>query len=437
MNNKYKSAEDYIKVPLQSKWYNGRRVYAYLRRSTSKEEQSESLLQQEEWITFIASQLGIEIKEIIFFEETRSGFENRSRPEWKKLLKAVDMSPEWAIILCRDTSRLSRNPRDNMEIADRIFGDNKKKKKIISIFFLSGNQLQEWNERSDKKYIVDKLHQNYTESIETKQKSLSGIILKLQQWIYPYNPPKWLYKYEQFWKWKILRQNDDMWAIRRAFEMKASGEAHTRITKFLLQNGIRICHKELSNVLFKNPIYIGQYTEKNTGEFFDNIVFYEWKPPISMELWQKVQDTFKGRKSQYGKKFENDVIARLLRTNTGRRMTPYIPSGKAAKQYKNTLEKIHISERVILREFMKVVRRMIIVWLQEYKKISRLIVSTVIESRWITLEKIQQDMENFEWKVISNEESHMLTEIMKKPYNELKNPMQSLVPSVEYREKEK
>lgn len=68
-----------------------------------------------------------------------------------------------------------------MEIADRIFGDNKKKKKIISIFFLSGNQLQEWNERSDKKYIVDKLHQNYTESIETKQKSLSGIILKLQQ----------------------------------------------------------------------------------------------------------------------------------------------------------------------------------------------------------------------------------------------------------------
>lgn len=66
-----------------------------------------------------------------------------------------------------------------------------------------------------------------------------------------------------------------MWAIRRAFEMKASGEAHARITKFLLQNGIRICHKELSNVLFKNPIYIGQYTEKNTGEFFDNIIFYE------------------------------------------------------------------------------------------------------------------------------------------------------------------
>lgn len=75
--------------------------------------------------------------------------------------------------------------------------------------------MQEWTERTDKQYIVDKLHQNYTESIETKQKSLSGIILKLEQWLYPYNTLKWLSKHKTIDGRKILKQNHQMGYIRQ------------------------------------------------------------------------------------------------------------------------------------------------------------------------------------------------------------------------------
>jgi len=64
------------------------------------------------------------------FIESKSGFENRTRPKWKEMLTAIDKSKEPCIILTRDTSRLSRNPTDNLEIANRIFGDNGYKKKI-------------------------------------------------------------------------------------------------------------------------------------------------------------------------------------------------------------------------------------------------------------------------------------------------------------------
>jgi DNA invertase Pin-like site-specific DNA recombinase len=92
-----------------------------MRRSTKKAEQADSLPQQEEGIEYIAKEMGIEFSKIILFTESRSGFENRTRKEWNKMLLAIDQSKEPCSILCRDTSRLSRNPTDNLEIANRIF----------------------------------------------------------------------------------------------------------------------------------------------------------------------------------------------------------------------------------------------------------------------------------------------------------------------------
>lgn len=57
----------------------GRIVYAYMRRSTTKREQEDSLLQQEEGITHIAKELGIPLESIRKFTESKSGYENRTR----------------------------------------------------------------------------------------------------------------------------------------------------------------------------------------------------------------------------------------------------------------------------------------------------------------------------------------------------------------------
>jgi hypothetical protein len=65
-------------------------IFAYMRRSTKKEEQAESLLQQEEGIKNIAQKLNINLGDIRFFTESRSGFENRTRKEWSKMIEEID-----------------------------------------------------------------------------------------------------------------------------------------------------------------------------------------------------------------------------------------------------------------------------------------------------------------------------------------------------------
>lgn len=117
----YKKPPSTIKAPLQGLSKSGKTVFAYMRRSTTKKEQASSLPQQEEGIEIIARELGIEIEKVNAFTESRSGYENRKRPEWNKMLEEMDALDEPCDILCRDTSRLSRNPTDNLAIANRIF----------------------------------------------------------------------------------------------------------------------------------------------------------------------------------------------------------------------------------------------------------------------------------------------------------------------------
>jgi hypothetical protein len=78
---------------------------------------------------------------------------------------------------------LSRNPKDNLVIADRLFGDNdfRKKRVIEKICMLSDSvEIREWNHKSDKESIISELHNNYMQSLGTKKKSYVGKILKLE-----------------------------------------------------------------------------------------------------------------------------------------------------------------------------------------------------------------------------------------------------------------
>lgn len=51
------SNKDYVQVPLQSVTKSGKTIFAYLRRSTTKKEQEESLMQQEDGIDSIVKKL--------------------------------------------------------------------------------------------------------------------------------------------------------------------------------------------------------------------------------------------------------------------------------------------------------------------------------------------------------------------------------------------
>lgn len=328
------------------------RIFAYLRKSTDKEEQKDSITQQEEGVERIAKELGLDMSKITNFTETKSGFENRKRVEWGKMLEEIDKQKQPCILIARDTSRLSRNPTDNLAIANRLFGDNHTKKTLWKIYFLGdGAVIQEWNQMSDKKYIVDKLHQNYIESIETKTKSINGHILKLDSWIYPYTPPKGLGHIIHQGK-RILKQNDKMTFVRKAFEMKAEGRNHKKISKYLLEFwGIRLSDRELSDRLFSNLVYIWEYVEKNTNLEFKNLLFFEGNPPIARSLWDKVQLNKGKKKDNYWDKQGNFALGSILRTESGKKLSGYLK--KWTNQYKNTIEGIHASERWILQEYLK------------------------------------------------------------------------------------
>lgn len=80
------NATETIKVPLQQLSKSGKTLFAYMRRSTTKKEQASSLPQQEEGIEYLAKALGVDIGEIRAYTESRSGYENRKRPEWNKMI---------------------------------------------------------------------------------------------------------------------------------------------------------------------------------------------------------------------------------------------------------------------------------------------------------------------------------------------------------------
>lgn len=345
------SNKDYVQVPLQSVTKSGKTIFAYLRRSTTKKEQEESLMQQEDGIDSIVKKLWYEKEDIRYFAETYSGFENKKRKQWGQMIQEIDKSKESCIILTRDMSRLSRNPTDSQGIMDRLYGDNKSKRKIEKIYCLDYDNIKEWSIYTDKEDVHRSLSASYYDSLDTKRKSIQGILLKLEDGQFPYTAPKGLESVRYKGK-RILKQNEKMPFIERAFIMKTEGKTHKEISKYLKQHGdIKLSDKELTERLFKYTVYIWSYIEKTTGLYYEWLKFLEWKPPISISLWEKVQNCLGRKISQYGEKQEGDILAEKLRTGEGRRMSRYLAKNKYPN-YKNTIEKIHISEVVILKEFI-------------------------------------------------------------------------------------
>lgn len=302
-------------------------IFAYLRRSTSKKEQAESLIQQEDGIGNIVKRLGLEKESIVYFAETRSGFENKKRKKWGELIAAIDQSKRPCIILVRDISRLSRNPTDSQSILDRLYGDNKRKRLIEKIYSLDYDDIKIWDRMTDKEETHRALSASYYESLDTRRKSIGGILLKLEDGQFPYAAPKGLENFKPNGR-RILRQNEQMPIVQRAFEMKTEGKPHKEISRYLRQYGIRIGERELTDRLFRNPVYIGEYVEKTTGKHFPKLDFAEGRPPISRALWEKVQKCLGRKISQYGEKQEGHLMEAKIKSESGHVFSKYLAKQK-------------------------------------------------------------------------------------------------------------
>ena len=358
-----------IKVPLQKTTKSGRTIFAYMRRSTTKKEQASSLPQQEEMIEYIANELWIDIENIKPYIESKSWYENRKRPEWNKMLGVIDSLKEPCIILCRDTSRLSRNPKDNLAIADRMFCDNDFKniwQKIWNIYFLDGMKVVEWNEKTEKKYVADTLHQNYTDSIENKSKCIWGVLSKLNMWEFPYCPPHWLSRVNKDGLKRMSRsekttlmQDGEMPFIYHAFEMKAKWRTAKEICQYLKQYGnIHISGKVLVETLFANTVYKWVYTEKTTGTLFDKIKFWEGKPPIDPALWERANANINKRGYGFGEWQAEHIAQWILKHESGKSLYMYKAKGKynayqtEIKGENGKRKSIWIMESKLVKEFL-------------------------------------------------------------------------------------
>lgn len=349
------------------------RIFAYLRRSTSKEEQKESLIQQEDGIDSIVRKLWLEKENIRYFAETYSGFENKKRKQWGELLKEIDRSKEPCIILTRDLSRLSRNPTDTQAIMDRLYGDNKRKHLIEKIIYLDYDATREITRETDKESLHKRFSGGYYDSLDTRRKSIGGIILKLEKGEFPYTAPKGLDNFVYKGQ-RILRQNDRMPFVKRAFEMKTEGKTHKEISKYLKEFGdIKIGDRDLTDRIFSNTIYIGQYTEKNTHIPFMNLQFSEGRPPITLVLWDRVQKCFWRKISQYGEGQEDHLLWEKIKSESGHLFSKYLAKWvyptykwKFKDPATGVCKNIHIAENRILEGFMDKIEEIIHIYFEEH-----------------------------------------------------------------------
>ncbi len=366
-------------------------IFAYFRRSTKKIEQALSLENQADDIDLIIKENWFDKDKVMFFSESRSAYEwikikngevIRKRTEFTRMLHEMDSNKQPCIILVKDSSRLSRNKKDNEEITKRLFWEYGNKKVIKKIIFGNGTS---WDIHSDIKAVDNELLRNYHSSVDTAEKGMTTAKWQLSRGIYSRKLPQWL----SYWKsgntilW--LKQNERMPIVRKAFEMKQAGMTHKKISEYLRNQGIRTWERDLNDRYFSNLIYIGEYifTDKRTWELihYKNLKFQEGKTPISMTLWQGAQENKWKKNDNYGDKQFNYPLSEVLRTEMGRRLSGY--SQKGTKQYANNTEWIRASEMWIIDEFLRFLKEKLILKAFKVQEWSVIHAGIVKDDSWL------------------------------------------------------
>lgn len=415
-----------IKVPLQySK--TDKTIFAYLRRSTKKEEQRDSKQKQNDSIDLMAKDLGINIEDIQIFEDDFTGFKintKNGKPQTKRkgyiaLMEAIDKCKVPCILLAYDCSRLARNVPDGITICEKLwlYGN---KQKIEYIRFYDGTK---WDKTTRDKTINDAFSEanGYSEAL-SKQKQDKNIT-SLRRGVMPktIKAPHWLQC-----TGRGFEETDTMPYIYRAFEMKVEGTLGKDISKYLISHWIPVSEGNLAFMIFQKTQYIGEYTHSKTGDVFENLKFVSWRTAIPRHLWDKVQARIGKKVWGYGEKQQGDIIAWLLHWEEDKTKSFSLdiktkPNGKQHKYYKsNSFGGVNIWEKKIIKEFIKELER-IINYISEKRELGG---KKFMEVELEELEKDREDIlksitERFEEQIESDNEGKQLLKEVEEALEEL------------------
>ncbi len=282
------------------------KVFVYLRKSTKKAQQEQSIEKQKNAINNLADRLWIDKSKIEYYiDEWYSWFKGivyktprkitRQRKWFVSLLKEIEKQKVPCKILIFEYARLTRNLIDYVEIARLLGINNKQNRKIEWIYFCNDDI---WNIRTSQWSMIDKVNDALKYSEKISDNVTSARELKLRDWLFP-NDIR-LSKWIERWK-KYLKLSKDTEFIRKAFEMKAKWNTNKDIVKFLKKNNINISLSHIADRLWKNRLYIWEYTLKSTWEVF-KIKFEKNEKPISLKLFNEANNNIWLKKWKYWKK---------------------------------------------------------------------------------------------------------------------------------------
>lgn len=391
-------------------------IFVYIRRSTTNKQEL-SLQRQDDDARDTIKKNGIDPSKVEYYIESKSAYNHvkvksgiitRKRTEFTRMLADIDKSKETITILTYEPSRLSRNQVDEMEITERLFWTHEKsKQKIKCVKF---NNKDEWSQKTNQWEVRQLLLDCYKESLRTSGRAKDGQIKQLRQkQRYVYSTPRGI---DRLKEWEdTLKTNADMLYIRKAWEMKAENKNKREITKYLAKYGIRINSFES---YFRNSLYAGEVPDPETWEMLK--VKFEWgKPPLSMELFNRVQKTLGIRR--VSKHQEGDTLTRLLKWehNRWKAFTSYYAKG-IYKTYKSkALWSFDMSERKILDKILNEILSVLFTVLEEiyYETFGKLFSQEEID-RKIT------SKEMMEWTIALHEAINALPdEELKKLYKKI------------------
>jgi len=349
----------YVKVPLQATTKTWKTVFAYLRRSTNKQSQEDSIEHQNAKVITHARSMGIKESEITIFSDVWvSGYLNvktkngkilkRPRAWFSELLQAIDGSKEKCIIFAYDPSRIARNANDWWVIIER-FGYWWNDQKIEAIYFCMWSW-EAWTSDMKKTAMQERFNDAEKESEKKSGYMKDNINGYLQKKIFPpmIPTPPWLKATKQG-----MLLTEKMPYVKTAMEMRIEWKSLKEIHKYTSAHWIKTPLTNLTNTIFANSLYIWVYQD-DKWEIIEDLAFLWGKPPISADFFDKLSRSIWRKVWGYWDKQWDHILPSRIKTESWSEFCVEHPKGKY-RSYKWTFTdlngksvQINISERKLL-----------------------------------------------------------------------------------------
>jgi site-specific DNA recombinase len=221
------------------------------------------------------------VKEFIDVETAKM----TGRKQFGEMMQFLSRNSSCRVVIVEKTDRLYRNFRDCVTLEDLD----------VEIHLPKEGQVISKNSKSQAKLVHGiqvVIARNYIENLREEVKK--GMREKAEQGIYPSRPPVGYQNNKLQHSIEVDPQKAPM--AKKMFELYASGQYSLSSLRVTLKKefGINLAKGYLERLL-KNPFYVGQFYWE------DKLYRGTHTPLVSLDLFEHVQDVFRGRsKPRYG-----------------------------------------------------------------------------------------------------------------------------------------